>query len=92
MRVPPTHRAAEVAEGLSSWSVTAIGHLRPHNGREGETVIEGIALGAGLVLCATAIVYGLQVRAETHERDRLRRFQEAMRAGGRGQPLPKKED
>ena len=39
-----------------------------------------------------AIVYGLQVRAEFHERDRWRRFQEAMRAGGRNQPLPKKED
>lgn len=28
--VPPSERVtAEVAEGLSSWSVTALGHLRP---------------------------------------------------------------
>ncbi len=53
---------------------------------------EAIVIGAGILLGGLAIVYGLQVRAEFHERDRWRRFQEAMRAGGRNQPLPKKED
>jgi hypothetical protein len=53
---------------------------------------ELIVLAVGIVVGAAGIAYGLQVRAEFHERDRLRRFQEAMRAGGRGQPLPKKED
>ena len=53
---------------------------------------ELIVLAVGIIAGATGIAYGLQVRAEFHERDRLRRFQEAMRAGGLGQPLPKKED
>jgi hypothetical protein len=53
---------------------------------------ELIVLAVGIVVGAAGIAYGLQVRAEFHERDRLRRFQEAMRAGGLGQPLPKKED
>jgi len=53
---------------------------------------EFIVLVAGVLVGAAGIAYGLQVRAEFHERDRLRRFQEAMRAGGLGQPLPKKED
>ncbi len=53
---------------------------------------EAIVIGAGIVLGGLAIAYGLQVRAEFHERDRWRRFQEAMRAGGRTPPLPEKED
>jgi cation diffusion facilitator CzcD-associated flavoprotein CzcO len=53
---------------------------------------EAIVIGAGILLGGLAIAYGLQVRAEFHERDQLRRFQAAMRAGGRNQPLPKKED
>ena len=53
---------------------------------------ELIVLAVGIVVGAAGIAYGLQVRAEFHERDRLRRFQEAMRAGGLGQPLPEKED
>jgi hypothetical protein len=53
---------------------------------------EVIVLVAGVLVGAAGIAYGLQVRAEFHERDRLRRFQEAMRAGGRANPLPKKED
>jgi hypothetical protein len=53
---------------------------------------EVIVLVAGVLVGAAGIAYGLQVRAECHERDRLRRFQEAMRAGGRAHPLPKKED
>lgn len=53
---------------------------------------ETIVLIAGILVGAAGIAYGLQVRAEFHERDRLRRFQEAMRAGGRAQPLPHKEE
>jgi hypothetical protein len=53
---------------------------------------EAIVLAVGVIIGAAGIAYGLQVRAELHERDRLRRFQEAMRAGGLGQPLHKKED
>jgi hypothetical protein len=53
---------------------------------------EAIVLAAGVIIGAAGIAYGLQVRAEFHERDRLRRFQEAMRAGGRSQPFPTTED
>ena len=53
---------------------------------------EALVIGAGIVLGGLAIAYGLQVRAEFHERDRWLRFQESMRGGGRNQPLPKKED
>jgi hypothetical protein len=53
---------------------------------------EALVIGAGIVLGGLAIAYGLQVRAEFHERDRWLRFQESMRSGGRSQPLPKKED
>ena len=53
---------------------------------------EAIVLAVGVIIGAAGIAYGLQVRAEFHERDRLRRFQEAMRAGGRSQPLHNKED
>jgi hypothetical protein len=55
-------------------------------------MIEAIVLVAGIAIGAAGIAYGLQIRAEAHERDRLRRFQQAMRAGGRSQPLPRKED
>ena len=53
---------------------------------------EAIVISAGILLGGLAIAYGLQVRAEFHERDRWRRFQESMRGGGRNQPLSKKED
>ena len=53
---------------------------------------ELIVLAVGIIVGAAGIAYGLQVRAEFHERDRWRQFQEAMRAGGRAQPLPNKED
>jgi hypothetical protein len=53
---------------------------------------ELIILAAGILVGALAIAYGIQVRAEFHERDRWRRFQEALRAGGLDQPLPDKED
>jgi cation diffusion facilitator CzcD-associated flavoprotein CzcO len=53
---------------------------------------EAIVIGAGILLGGLAIAYGLQVRAEFHERDRWRRFQQAMKAGGLDHPLPKKED
>jgi cation diffusion facilitator CzcD-associated flavoprotein CzcO len=53
---------------------------------------EAIVIGAGILLGGLAIAYGLQVRAEFHERDRWRQFQRAMRAGGKSQPLPEKED
>lgn len=53
---------------------------------------EAIVIAAGIILGGLAITYGLQVRSEFHERDQLRRFQEAMRAGGRNQPLHNKED
>lgn len=47
---------------------------------------------AGVALCATGLVLGFNARAEWAERDRLRRFQEAMRAGGRDNPLPHKRE
>lgn len=53
---------------------------------------EAIVLAAGVLIGALAIAYGVQVRGEFHERDRLRRFQEAMRGGGLRQPLHKEED
>ena len=53
---------------------------------------EAIVISAGILLGGLAIAYGLQVRAEFHERERWRRFQQSMRGGGRKQPLPKKED
>ena len=53
---------------------------------------EALILVSGVIIGAAGIAYGLQVRAEFHERDRWQRFEEAMRAGGRDQPLPKKED
>lgn len=53
---------------------------------------ETIVLIGGVIIGAAGIAYGLQVRSEFHERDRLRRFQEAMRAGGRSAPFPTKED
>lgn len=53
---------------------------------------EAVVLIAGVLIGAAGIAYGLQVRSEFHERDRLRRFQEAMRAGGRSAPFSPKED
>ena len=53
---------------------------------------EAIVFGAGILLAAVGLAWLLQVRDEFHERDQLRRFQAAMRAGGRRQPLPKEED
>ena len=44
---------------------------------------EAIVLVAGILVGAAGIAYGLQVRHEFHERDKLRRFQESMRAAGR---------
>jgi predicted RND superfamily exporter protein len=44
---------------------------------------EAIVLCAGILIGGLGIAYGLQVRHEFHERDKLRRFQEAMRAAGR---------
>ena len=53
---------------------------------------EAIVLAAGIALTAVGLAWLLQVRDEFHERDQLRRFQEAMKAGGRAQPLPPKEE
>ena len=47
---------------------------------------------AGVALCATGLAIGFHARAEWSERDQLRRFQEAMRAGGRTPPLPDKRE
>ncbi|MEN6403065.1 MAG: hypothetical protein ABFD94_14060 [Armatimonadia bacterium] len=44
---------------------------------------EAIILGAGILLGGLGIAYGLQARRQFHERDEMRRFQEAMRAAGR---------
>lgn len=52
---------------------------------------ELIVLVSGTLLGALAIAYGLHIRAEFHERDRWRRFQEAMRAGGLDQPIPEED-
>ena len=49
---------------------------------------EAIILAAGIVLGGAAIAYGLRVRSDLAEQDRMRRFQEAMRAAGRDRPLP----
>lgn len=51
-------------------------------------MIEAIVLGAGILIGGLGIAYGIQVRQDFHERERLRRFQEAMRAGGRDRPFP----
>jgi hypothetical protein len=44
---------------------------------------EAMALAAGVLVAAAGIAYGLQIRAEYRERERLAKFQEAMRAAGR---------
>jgi predicted RND superfamily exporter protein len=44
---------------------------------------EAIVLGAGILIGGLGIAYGLQARQRFHERDEMRRFQEAMRAAGR---------
>ena len=46
----------------------------------------------GVALCALGLAVGFHARAEWSERDQLRRFQEAMRAGGRTPPLPDKRE
>lgn len=46
----------------------------------------------GVALCALGLVLAINARAEWSERDQLRRFQEAMRAGGRTPPLPEKRE
>jgi predicted RND superfamily exporter protein len=44
---------------------------------------EAIALITGVLIAGTGIAYAIQVRSEYRERDRLRKFQESMRATGR---------
>ena len=51
-------------------------------------MLELAVLIGGVALCALGLVLAINARAEWAERDQLRRFQEAMRAGGRDQPLP----
>ena len=51
-------------------------------------MLELAVLIGGGALAALGLVLALDARAEWSERDQLRRFQEAMRAGGRDQPLP----
>ena len=55
-------------------------------------MLELAVLIGGVVLAAVGIVLALNARAEWAERDQLRRFQEAMRAGGRDHPLPHKRE
>lgn len=51
-------------------------------------MLELAVLIGGVALCALGLVLALNARAEWAERDQLRRFQEAMRAGSRTPPLP----
>ena len=51
-------------------------------------MLELAVLVGGVAVGALGLVLGLNARAEWAERDQLRRFQEAMRAGGRNNPLP----
>ena len=51
-------------------------------------MLELAVLIGGVALGALGLVLGFNARAEWAERDQLRRFQEAMRAGGRNHPLP----
>ena len=53
---------------------------------------EAIIIGAAILIGGLSITIGLNARNEWAERDRLRRFQEAMRAGGRDVPLPRKRE
>ena len=55
-------------------------------------MLELALLLGGAALAAVGLVLALNARAEWAERDQLRRFQEAMRAGGRDQPLPHKRE
>ena len=54
-------------------------------------MLELAALLGGVALAALGLVVGLNARAEWAERDRLRRFQEAMRRAGHPHP-PQRED
>lgn len=51
-------------------------------------MLELAVLLGGVALAALGLVLAMNARAEWAERDQMRRFQEAMRAGGRDQPLP----
>ena len=55
-------------------------------------MLELAVLIGGVALCALGLVLAINARAEWAERDQLRRFQEAMRAGGRTPPLPDKRE
>ena len=55
-------------------------------------MLEFAVLIGGIALAALGLVLAMNARAEWAERDQLRRFQEAMRAGGRDQPLPHKRE
>ena len=55
-------------------------------------MLELAVLIGGVALCALGLVLGINARAEWAERDQLRRFQEAMRAGGRTPPQPDKRE
>ena len=55
-------------------------------------MLELAVLIGGVALAALGLVLAMNARAEWAERDQLRRFQEAMRAGGRDRPLPRKRE
>lgn len=55
-------------------------------------MLEFAVLIGGIALAALGLVLAMNARAEWAERDQLRRFQEAMRGGGRNHPLPHKRE
>ncbi len=55
-------------------------------------MLELAVFTCGVALCAVGLVLAINARAEWSERDRLRRFQEAMRAANRTPPLPDKRE
>ena len=55
-------------------------------------MLELVILLAVIFVGGLALIFWLNVTAEWAERDQLRRFQEAMRAGGRDHPLPHKRE
>lgn len=51
-------------------------------------MIELLAIILGIILGGLIVAWGLNARNESGELEQLRRFQQAMRAGGRERPLP----